>query len=65
VLVELQGNLVDVRRGARVASFASRAEATAARNDRAAVIVAFEDATAEAARDAALRASEAATAYAR
>jgi cholesterol transport system auxiliary component len=65
VLVELQGNLVDVRRGARVASFASRAEATAARNDRTAVIAAFEDATAEAARDAALRASEAAAAYAR
>jgi cholesterol transport system auxiliary component len=65
VLVELQGNLVDVRRGVRVASFGSRAEATAARNDRTAVIAAFEDATARAAQDAALRAGEAAAAYAR
>jgi cholesterol transport system auxiliary component len=65
VLVELQGNLVDVRRGARVASFESRAEATAARNDRTAVVAAFQDATARAAQDAALRAGEAAAAYAR
>lgn len=65
VLVELQGNLVDVRRGVRVASFGTRAEATAARNDRTAVIAAFEDATARAAQDAALRAGEAAAAYAR
>jgi len=65
VLVELQGNLVDVRRGVRVASFGSRAEAAAARNDRTAVIAAFEDATARAAQDAALRAGEAAAAYAR
>ena len=65
VLVELQVNLVDVRRGARVASFESRAEATAARNDRNAVVAAFEDATARAAQDAALRAGEAAAAHAR
>lgn len=65
VLVELQGNLVDVRRGTRVASFNSRAEATAARNDRTAVIAAFEDATARAAQDAALRAGEAAAAHSR
>jgi len=65
VLVELQGNLVDVRRGVRVASFGSRAEAAAARNDRTAVIAAFEDATAQAAQDTALRAGEAAAAYAR
>ena len=63
--VELQANLVDVRRGARVASFESRAESTAARNDRAAVVAAFQDATARAAQDAALRAGEAAAAYAR
>jgi cholesterol transport system auxiliary component len=63
--VELQANLVDVRRGARVASFDSRAEATAARNDRTAVVAAFQDATARAAQDAALRAGEAAAAYAR
>jgi cholesterol transport system auxiliary component len=65
VLVELQGNLVDVRRGARVASFGSRAVATAARNDRTAVIAAFEDATGRAAQDAALRAGEAAAAHTR
>jgi cholesterol transport system auxiliary component len=65
VLVELQGNLVDVRRGARVASFDSRAEATAARNDRTAVVAAFEDAAARAAQDAALRAGDAAAAHAR
>jgi len=65
ILVELQGNLVDVRRGARVASFNSRAEATAARNDRTAVVAAFQDATARAAQDAALRAGDAAAAYAR
>jgi cholesterol transport system auxiliary component len=65
ILVELQANLVDVRRGVRVASFGSRAEAQAARNDRAAVVAAFQDATARAAQDAALRAGEAAAAYAR
>jgi cholesterol transport system auxiliary component len=65
ILVELQGNLVDVRRGARVASFNSRAEAMAATNDRTAVVAAFEDATARAAQEAALRAGEAATAYSR
>jgi cholesterol transport system auxiliary component len=65
ILVELQGNLVDVRRGTRVASFDSRAEATAARNDRRAVVAAFEDATARAVQDVALRAGEAAAAYAR
>ena len=65
ILVQLQANLVDVRRGIRVASFDSRAEATAARNDRTAVVAAFEDAALRAARDAALRAGEAAAAYAR
>jgi cholesterol transport system auxiliary component len=66
ILVQLQANLVDVRRGTRVASFDSRAEATATRNDRTAVIAAFEDAALRAARDAALRAGEAAAAaYAR
>jgi len=65
ILVGLQANLVDVRRGTRVASFDSRAEATAARNDRTAVVTAFEDATVRATQDAALRAGEAAAAYAR
>ena len=65
ILVELQANLVDVRRGARIASFDSRGEATAARNDRTAVVAAFQDATARAAQDAALRAGEAAAANAR
>jgi len=66
ILVQLQANLVDVRRGTRVASFDSRAEATAIRNDRTAVVAAFEDAALRAARDAALRAGEAAAAaYAR
>jgi cholesterol transport system auxiliary component len=60
ILVQLQANLVDVRRGTRVASFDSRAEATATRNDRTAVVAAFEDAALRAARDAALRAGEAA-----
>ena len=59
ILVQLQANLVDVRRGTRVASFDSRAEATATRNDRTAVVAAFEDAALRAARDAALRAGEA------
>jgi cholesterol transport system auxiliary component len=65
ILVQLQANLVDVRRGTRVASFDSRAEATATRNDRAAVVAAFDDAALRATRDAALRAGEAAAAYAR
>jgi cholesterol transport system auxiliary component len=65
VLVELQVNLVDVRRGTRVASFDSRAEATAERNDRTAVVAAFEDATSRVAQDAALRAGEAVAGYAR
>jgi cholesterol transport system auxiliary component len=66
ILVQLQANLVDVRRGTRVASFDSRAEATATRNDRTAVVAAFEDAALRAARDAALRAGvAAAAAYAR
>ena len=65
ILVQLQANLVDVRRGTRVASFDSRAEATATRNDRTAVVAAFEDAALRATRDAALRAGEAAAAYAR
>jgi cholesterol transport system auxiliary component len=65
VLVELQVSLVDVRRGTRVASFESRAETTSARNDRTAVVAAFDDAAARAAQDAALRAGEAAAAYAR
>jgi cholesterol transport system auxiliary component len=60
ILVQLQANLVDVRRGTRVASFDSRAEATATRNDRTAVVAAFEDTALRAARDAALRAGEAA-----
>ena len=65
ILVQLQANLVDVRRGTRVASFDSRAEATATRNDRTAVVAAFDDAASRATRDAALRAGEAAAAYAR
>jgi cholesterol transport system auxiliary component len=65
ILVQMQGNLVDVRRGTRVASFDSRAEATAARNDRTAVVAAFDDATARAAQDIAHRAGEAAAVYAR
>ena len=44
VVVEMQASLVDGRKGARVASFDSRAEVTAARNDRGAVVAAFEQA---------------------
>ena len=65
ILVGLQANLVDVRRGTRIASFDSRAEATAARNDRAAVVAAFEDAAVRATQHAALRAGEAAAAHKR
>jgi cholesterol transport system auxiliary component len=65
VRVELQVNVVDPRRGARLASFGSAFEATAERNDRRAVVAAFEQATDAAVRDVAARAREAAAAYKR
>jgi cholesterol transport system auxiliary component len=47
VVVELHANLVDTRRGQRLASFDSRAEVAAERNDRRAIVAAFEQATAQ------------------
>lgn len=56
VVVELHANLVDTRRGARLASFDSRIEVAAASNDRRAVVTAFEQATARAVEEIAARA---------
>ena len=61
VVVEFGVNLVDARRGLRVASFRSAASVAAARNDRAAVVAAFEQATEQAVRDAVARIAAAAT----
>lgn len=60
VTVEFGVNLVDARRGARMASFRSAAAVTAARNDRAAVVAAFEQAANQAVRDAVTRVATAA-----
>lgn len=65
VRVELHANLVDPRKGARVASFDSSFEVAAARNDRRAVIAAFEQATDQAVQDVATRVREAAGSYQR
>ena len=56
VVVELQASLVDGRKGTRIASFDSRAEVKAARNDRSAVVAAFEQATGKVVVDVAQRA---------
>ena len=61
VMVEFGVNLVDPRRGLRVASFRSAASVAAARNDRAAVVAAFEQATEQVVRDAVARIAAAAT----
>lgn len=61
VAVEFSVNLVDARRGSRVASFRSAASVTAARNDRAAVVAAFEQAADQAVSDAVTRVAAAAT----
>lgn len=53
--VEFGVNLVDARRGQRMASFRVAASVAAARNDRAAVVAAFQQATDQAVRDAASR----------
>ena len=60
VVVELHANLVDTRRGQRLASFDSRAEVAAERNDRRAIVAAFEQATARAVEETAGRARAAA-----
>jgi cholesterol transport system auxiliary component len=65
VRVELKANLVDPRKGVRLASFDSSFDATAERNDRRAVIAAFEQATDRAVAEVVLRAREAASASAR
>ena len=65
VRVELQASLVDPRKGVRLASFGSGFEATAERNDRRAVVAAFEQATDEAVRDVTARSREVAAAYKR
>lgn len=56
VVVELQASLVYSRKGTRVASFDSRAEVKAARNDRGAVVAAFEQAAGKVVDDVAQRA---------
>jgi cholesterol transport system auxiliary component len=53
--VEFGVNLVDTRRGQRMTSFRVAASVAAARNDRAAVVAAFQQATDQALRDAASR----------
>jgi cholesterol transport system auxiliary component len=65
VVVELQASLVDARRGLRVASFDAHAEVAAERNDRRAVVAAFEQATGRAVAEVADRARAAAAASAR
>ncbi len=60
VMVEFGVNLVDGRRGLRMASFRSAASVTAVRNDRGAVVAAFEQAAGQAVRDAATRIAAAA-----
>ncbi len=62
VVVELRASLLDVRKGTRLASFDSRAEVAAARNDRTAVVAAFEQAAARAVEDVAERVRAAAAA---
>jgi cholesterol transport system auxiliary component len=62
VTVELGVNLVDARRGLRLASFRSAAAVPAARNDRPAVVAAFEQATDQAVSEAATRIAAAAVA---
>jgi cholesterol transport system auxiliary component len=65
IVVELQASLVDTRRGLRVASFDAHAEVAAERNDRRAVVAAFEQATGRAVADVAERARAAAAASTR
>jgi cholesterol transport system auxiliary component len=58
IRVELQANLVDVRKGQRVASFAAASEADASGDHRRSVIAAFDRATAEAVRAVVARVRE-------
>ncbi len=60
VRVDLLATVVDTRRGLRLASFESSAEAAAERNDRRAVVAAFQEAAAAATGDVAARARAAA-----
>lgn len=60
IVVELQANLIDTRKGARVASFDSRSEVAADRNDRRAVVAAFEQATGRVVEEVSQRARSAA-----
>lgn len=60
VVVEFEANLVDARKGLRMASFRSAASVPAASNDRTAVVAAFEQAAGQAVRDAATRVAAAA-----
>jgi ABC-type uncharacterized transport system auxiliary subunit len=60
IRVELQASVVEARSGTRLASFDSSFESAAERNDRRAVIAAFEQATGQAVQDVAARAREAA-----
>lgn len=65
VVVEIQASLVDTRRGLRVASFDAREEVAAERNDRRAVVAAFEQAAGRAVVAVSERARAAAAASAR
>jgi cholesterol transport system auxiliary component len=62
VHVQIQASLVDSRRGVRVASFVSEAQAPAAENRRGAVIEAFDRATAQVVADVVARVQAAAAA---
>jgi cholesterol transport system auxiliary component len=61
IVVEIGVNLVDARQGLRIASFRSTASVVAGRNDRSAVVAAFEQATDQAVRDAVNRIAAVAT----
>ena len=65
VRVGLQAILVDSRRGVRIASFETGAEAVAGRNDRRSVLAAFQQASDAALRDTVIRVREAAAGFAR
>jgi cholesterol transport system auxiliary component len=61
VYVQLQANLVDSRRAVRVASFVSEARVPAAQNRRAAIVAAFERASAQVVDDVVARVGAAAS----
>jgi cholesterol transport system auxiliary component len=60
VVVSIDVNLINVRSGDRLASFVSSASATASRNDRSAIVAAFQQATGEVVQATAARVARAA-----